>query len=100
MTMTKMDVIRAVAQASGVSQVTTEKVIETLLETVQDNIAAGNRVEIRGFAIFETKIAKARIGRNPSDPNAAPIPIPARPVLRFKIGKNLKDAVNRNAKPT
>lgn len=97
--MTKMDVIRAVSHTSEVSQVVTEKVIEKFLETVQDNVAAGNRVEIRGFGIWETKIGKARIGRNPSDPSAAPIPIPARPVLRFKVGKDLKAAVNQSPKP-
>lgn len=92
-----MDVIRTVAQAADVSQVITEKVIETFLEKIQENVGQGNRVEIRGFGIWEVKIAKARIGRNPSDPAAAPIPIPARPVLRFKAGKDLKAAVNQNS---
>lgn len=92
-TLTKMDAIKAVSQKTGLSQVATEKAIETFLSEIQSALSGGTRVEFRGFGIWEIKVGKARVGRNPSRPGKGPIQIPARPVLRFKAGKDLKSVV-------
>jgi DNA-binding protein HU-beta/integration host factor subunit alpha len=47
---------------------------------------------LRGFGVFEVKVRKARVGRNPHQPEKD-IPIPARAVVRFKPGKDLREAV-------
>ena len=74
-TMTKNDLIRAVAQKTGFTQKETQNLIETTLSEIQDALGIGHRVEVRGFGIWEVKLGKARIGRNPSNPDADPIQI-------------------------
>jgi integration host factor subunit beta len=42
-----------------------EQVVSTILDRMSDALAAGDRVQLRGFGMFSTREAKARIGRNP-----------------------------------
>jgi nucleoid DNA-binding protein len=94
-TATRTDLIRAVAERLGMTQDVTTRVIETFLEEMTTTISLGDRVELRGFFILETKMGKARTGRNPLNPEAGTIHIPPRPVLRFKAGIDLKKAVSK-----
>ena len=50
------------------------KIIDTLFNSVTDALKNGDRVELRGFGTFTTKLRNARIGRNPKtgDPVAIP----------------------------
>ena len=95
-TFTKIDAIKAVSEKTGLSQSATEKTIEMFLNEIQSALSEGTRVEFRGFGIWEIKIGKARVGRNPARSDDGPIRIPARPVVRFKLGKDLKSAVQAN----
>jgi nucleoid DNA-binding protein len=49
-------------------------------------------VELRNFGVFEVKVRKARIGRNPNQPETD-VPIPRRAVVKFKPGKEMREAV-------
>jgi hypothetical protein len=49
-------------------------------------------VELRNFGVFEIKVRKARIGRNPNAP-ATDVPIPERSVVKFKPGKEMRAEV-------
>src|SRR4051812_38744585 len=92
-TFTKIDAIKSVSGKTGLSHSATEKTIETFLNEIESALSEGTRVEFRGFGIWEIRMGKARVGRNPARPNSGSIQIPARPVVRFKLGKNLKSAV-------
>jgi nucleoid DNA-binding protein len=46
-------------------------------------------VELRNFGVFEVKIRKARVGRNPNSPEKD-VPIPERAVVKFKPGKEMR----------
>lgn len=98
-TFTKIDAIKTVAEKTNLSQHDTEAVIDAFLSQIESTLAAGNRVEFRGFGIWEVRMGKERIGRNPANPNAGSIVIPARPVVRFKVGKNLKELINSSLNP-
>jgi integration host factor subunit beta len=95
-TFTRIDAIRIVSRKTGLSQSATEKTIETFLNEIQSALSEGTRVEFRGFGIWEIKFGKARVGRNPAKPHDGSIRIPARSVVRFKLGKGLKSAVQAN----
>jgi integration host factor subunit alpha len=67
-------------------------------------LASGEKVELRNFGIFEVRVRKARIGRNPSEPGTK-VAIPERSVVKFKAGKEMRLEVSRlapklAAKPT
>ena len=51
----------------------------------------GDRVEILEFGVFAGKVRKARVGRNPNKPEID-VPIPARSMVKFKMGKEMRAA--------
>ena len=69
-------------------------VIQKTLDYVTEALARGDKVELRNFGVFEVRVRKARIGRNPNAP-ATDVPIPARSVVKFKVGKEMRAQVLR-----
>ena len=63
------------------------------VETVEEALVKGDRVQLIGFGTFESRQRKARTGRNPRKPGEV-IEIAASKAPVFKAGKALKDAVN------
>ena len=92
--MTKNQLINAVAETTGETLKTAEKIISATLATIQSNLAAGESVEFVGFGKFGVKDVAERKGRNPR--TGEDIVIPAHKFPYFKAGKVLKDAVNGN----
>ena len=91
--MNKTDLITAAAEKSGLSKKDAERVVNALLDTVTASLAKGEKVQISGFGIFETKEREARIGRNPRTKEAVQIPATRTPT--FKPSKLLKDIVGK-----
>ena len=89
--MNKTELIAAVAEKTGMTKKDAERVINATLETVTASMAAGDKVQISGFGIFEVKAREARVGRNPRTKET--IQIPATRLPAFKASKALKDAV-------
>ena len=89
--MNKTDLIAVAAEQSGMSKKDTERVLNAAIDTIVASLAKGERVQISGFGIFETKEREARVGRNPRTKET--IQIPATRLPQFKASKTLKDAV-------
>ena len=68
------------------------KIIDTLFNCVTQALKNGDRVELRGFGTFTTKLRNARIGRNPKTGN--PVAIPQKKMPFFKMGKSMKERIN------
>ena len=68
------------------------KIIDTLFNCVTKALKNGDRVELRGFGTFTTKLRNARIGRNPK--TGAPVAIPQKKMPFFKMGKLMKERIN------
>ena len=67
------------------------EVIQKAVDLITEALGNGDRVVLRNFGTFTVKEVKAKIGRNPKDPGKD-VPIPARSVVKFKVGKTLKEA--------
>jgi nucleoid DNA-binding protein len=67
-------------------------VVQRTLDSIAGALAKGHKVELRNFGIFEVKVRKARTGRNPNAPSTD-VPIPARAVVKFKAGKEMRTEV-------
>lgn len=67
--------------------------MELLIQSLQQAVAKGRRVEIRDFGVFERYIQKPRVSRNPK--NGQRVEVDARPSVHFKPGKELKERVNK-----
>lgn len=89
--MNKSELISTVAERSGVTKKDAEKLINATLDTITDALKDGDKVQLSGFGIFESKDREARVGRNPHTKQA--IQIPATRVPVFKPSKALKDTV-------
>ena len=89
--MNKTELIAAIAEKSGITKKDAERVLSATVETITAAMAKGDRVQLSGFGIFETKKREARTGRNPI--TGETITIAAATLPGFKASKTLKDAV-------
>ena len=69
-----------------------ERIVSTVLDEISGALAAGDRVELRGFGAFSIKKRPARVGRNPR--TGANIPVSAKYLPFFKTGKELRKCLN------
>lgn len=90
--MTKRDLVIRISNETGLIQQDVLKVIQKTLDYISDAVKKGDKVELRNFGVFEVKVRKARIGRNPNSPKAD-VHIPPRSVVKFKPGKEMREAV-------
>ena len=89
--MNKTELISACAESTGLSKKDSERVLNAAIDAITAALVKGEKVQISGFGIFETKEREARIGRNPHTKEA--IEIPATRVPAFKASKALKDII-------
>ncbi|MBR5522653.1 MAG: integration host factor subunit beta [Akkermansia sp.] len=66
-------------------------IVQKVVDEITSALSKGNKVVIRNFGTFIVKEVKPKVGRNPKNP-AKDVPIPARSVVKFKVGKTLKEA--------
>ena len=87
--MIKLDIINHVVNQTGLAKTKAERAVETVFEAIKEALTRGERIEFRGFGIFEVRPRKAGIARNPR----GNIEVPIRPgkSIRFRPGKGLRD---------
>ena len=90
--MIKVDIINEVSATANITKVKAEQAVEAVLDAMKNSMKRGERIELRGFGVFQVKPRKRGIGRNPR--TGETIQIKASKVPAFKAGKALKDAVN------
>lgn len=89
--MNKTELIAAVAEKANLTKASAEAAVNAVLDTITGTLADGGDVTLTGFGSFKASKRAARIGRNPQ--TGAAIKIPASTVVKFTVGKGLKDAV-------
>ncbi|MED1408024.1 MULTISPECIES: HU family DNA-binding protein [Bacillus] len=89
--MNKTELIKNVAQSAEISQKEATVVLQTVVESITNTLAAGEKVQLIGFGTFEVRERAARTGRNPQ--TGEEMQIAASKVPAFKAGKELKAAV-------
>ncbi|MBC8412080.1 MAG: integration host factor subunit beta [Nitrospira sp.] len=92
--MTKSALIEKMAEkVDGLSKKQTEVIVETIFESVKESLSKGGKVEIRGFGNFRLRARNARKARNPKTGDS--VAVPPKKVPYFKVGKELREMVNR-----
>src|SRR5437588_6418259 len=84
----KLDIINEVVGRTGITKTKAEMAVETVFETMKKALRNGDRIELRGFGIFNVRPRKTGIGRNPR--TGAEVAIPPGKAVRFKPGKELQ----------
>ena len=90
--MKKSDIIKEVAEGTGLTKVEIEAVLEGVILSISDSLKRGERVDIRGFGSFIIKQRAARDARNPATREI--VKLQERFIPAFKVSKILKEIVN------
>ena len=87
--MIKLDIVNQVVSRTGVSKSKAELAVETVFEAMKRALERGERLELRGFGVFNVRPRKTGIGRNPR--TGEEVTIPPGKAVRFKPGKELQN---------
>ena len=91
--MNKAELITKIAEKSQLTKKDAEVALKAFVESVQEALENGEKVQLVGFGTFETRERAAREGRNPRTKEVINIPASVVPV--FKAGKEFKEKVNK-----
>jgi DNA-binding protein HU-beta len=84
----KLDIVTEIVNRTGITKTKAEIAVETVFESMKRALAHGDRIELRGFGVFNVKPRKTGIGRNPR--TGQEVSIPPGKAVRFKPGKELQ----------
>lgn len=91
--MNKLDIVKVVAEESGLTQKEVTGVVDSVIATIIAELRKGHEVNIAGFGKFVVKKRAARTSINPR--TKQPISVPASKAPTFRAGKQFKEAVNK-----
>ena len=86
--MNKAELITSMAEKSQLTKKDAEAALKAFIDSVQEALEGGDKVQLVGFGTFETRERAAREGRNPRTKETINIPV-------FKAGKEFKERVNK-----
>lgn len=91
-TITKKELVNRIADRTTVTKVVAKDIIQSFLDSIIDELAAGNRLEFREFGVFETKERAARRAQNPR--TLEKVSVPAKRIVKFKVGRMMRERVS------
>lgn len=91
---TRNDLAADLADQLKVPVSQTKQMVGFIVDRLTQVMAAGRKVEFRGFGIFVPQVRKGKVGRNPKHPENGTCTIPARKIVRFRVGKGLDLKLN------
>ncbi len=91
--MTKAELVDKLAgKITEITKKEADIIVNAFFDSIKDALAAGDKVEVRGFGFFKLRSRKGRDGRNPM--TGTSVSVPAKLVPFFKPGKELKEMVD------
>lgn len=93
--MTKADLINLISDQANMTRVKAETIVNTIFDSIVEALLRGDRIEIRGFGSFVNRHYDAYNGRNPRTGEV--IHVEEKKLPFFKVGKELKEDINKNA---
>ena len=85
--MIKVDRVNDVSTLAAITKVKAE--VDAIFDAMRLSMQRGERIELRGFGVFQVRPRKRGVGRNPRTGQEVPIP-PGR-TIRFRPGKDLQN---------
>lgn len=96
-TITKKDLIDEIAERTQAEHTVVKAVVQNFLDEIISELAKGNRLEFREFGVFEIREQAARMAQNPK--TLEPVEVPARRIVKFKMGRMMKEKLSSIAQP-
>ena len=94
--MTKADLINLISEKANITRVKAETVVNTIFDSMIESLMKDDRIEIRGFGSFVNRSYSSYQGRNPRTGKV--IDVKEKKLPFFKVGKALKEAINKSTK--
>lgn len=91
--MTKKEMSQAIAQATGLSILQTQEIVQKTIDAIVKSLLVARRIELRGFGVFEVRKRAARKARNPR--TGEKVFVPEKLVVVFTPGKEMKERIQR-----
>jgi integration host factor subunit beta len=91
-TITKKEIMDRMAESTKAKPSTVKAVVQGFLNEITSELATGNRLEFRDFGVFEVRKQPAREAHNPK--TLEPIDVPAKRVVKFKMGRLIREGLN------
>ena len=92
--LTKRDIVVSISNQTGMVQHQVFDVVQRTLDQITDSLARNVAVELRNFGVFQPRLTKPRVGRNPNQPGSSFV-IPSRATVKFKAGKIMRQRVEK-----
>jgi nucleoid DNA-binding protein len=92
--LTKRDIVVAISNQTGMVQHDVFDIVQRTLDHITNALANNVPVELRNFGIFQPRLTKPRVGRNPNQPGSS-FTIPSRATVKFKAGKVMRQRVEK-----
>ena len=92
--LTKRDIVVAISNQTGMLQHQVFDVVQRTLDRITDSLSNNVPVELRNFVVFQPRLTKPRVGRNPNQPDSSFV-IPPRATVKFKAGKIMRQRVEK-----
>ena len=86
--MIKVDIVNDASTVADITKVKAEVAVDAVFDAMRRSMQRGERIELRGFAVFQVKPRTRGIGRNPC--TGQEVPIPPDRTIRFRPGKDLQ----------
>ncbi len=96
--MNKSELIETLAERSRITKKRAEEVVNLIFDSMVQAMVQGDRIEIRGLGSFVVKEYGSYTGRNPRTGES--IQVKPKKLPFFKVGKELKELVDKGEKPT
>ncbi len=87
--MIKSDLIEKVMETTELPRPKAAEAVNALFAGMKEALLGGDRIEVRGFGVFQVKNRKRGVGRNPK--TGEEVEIPPGKTIRFKPGKDLRN---------
>jgi integration host factor subunit alpha len=95
-TVTRADLVEAVASRAGIQRADANRLLTRMLEHMQDALVAGETVKLSRFGNFNVRTKRQRIGRNPK--TGEEVPITPRRVVTFRPSQMLREFVEKGGR--
>ena len=73
--MIKVDIVNEVSKIADITKVKAEVAVDAVFDAMRVSMQRGDRIELRGFGVFQVKPRKSGIGRNPRTGKEVRIPV-------------------------
>ncbi len=91
--MKKAELITKVSEKENIPLKVAKVIVDAIFDGMIQSLERGERIEIRGFGAFTLRHYKGYKSRNPK--TGETVDVPPKKLPFFKVGKELKEMVNR-----